>query len=116
MFEFLTFEWLIQLIYIFAKISGFLFISVDFDSSHQFAYKICWNYTLISLALSYVATSFSVRFSVAQITHSEMMDDAAGLLTKVTIWFPLVFKIFFITQGQKFFSILLSFQWCHKKV
>lgn len=116
MVKLFSFEWLMMLIYAFAKLSGFLFISIDFTSFPRYVMWKCWTYTLISFGLSVYSTTFDSQFSVAHVSHSKMMQKGQNAIIMTTIWFPLVFKFIFFPQGQRFFYVLLSFQWINEKV
>lgn len=114
-----SFEWLLELIYKILKYSGFLFITIDFNSlgnftkSKRFYDKVLF---CISLGLSLYANFFRGYLPVQQFTHSHIMEIGVNLMC-----FSMVLKTFFLkvsnmAHGQVFFDTIDNLKWCNVKV
>lgn len=119
MFKFLKFEWLLKFIYLTLKLSGFLYISIDFESEKIKVKKQLRNILVVlttSFGLSLIANSYDAYMPVADVTRSKLLDMGLNFGMKVLIWLACLMKIANIVQSNRFFESLSILQWNERKV
>lgn len=112
-------KWLLNLIYGVTKLSGFLFISIDFSGSEGLkSYKHFWNWILfgINFGFSLFSLSYDGVLAVIDVTHSRIMEVGLNLLVYTTINITWFVKVLNVVHGRTFFTILSNFQWVELKV
>lgn len=108
MFEFLKFSWLLKFIYLTTKLSGFLYISIDFKSKDlevkkQFLNVIAF---IISFGLSLIASSYDAYLPVAHVTHSRLLDMGVNISIHISVWLASLMKPINVVQSNRFFKTL----------
>lgn len=118
MLKFVNFEWLLKLIYYVAKLSGVVYISIDFSSKKLVIKKSFWNIAIfaISFGFSLVSCSFDYYLPVARITHSEILEIGFNFIIFFSIWTSCILKAADGFQSNRFFDILSKLQWGERNV
>lgn len=119
MFKFLRFNWLLKFIYLTIKLSGFLYISIDFESEKVKLKKQLLNIFVVlttSFGLSFIANTYDGYLPVADVTHSGLLDMGLNFALKSLIWLACLMKIANIVQSNRFFESLSILQWNERKV
>jgi hypothetical protein len=119
MVKFLSFEWLLKLIYILAKCSGYVFIAIEFPSKKNST----MSYKPQNLVASVISFAFSFWISlnvghlpVSAITHSQLTEIGINLITRLFVLAPLLIKFPHAAQRRHFFTIISNFHSCHVQV
>lgn len=119
MFSFLKFKWLLKLIYGISKLSGFLFISIDFNDSNVITIKQSrLNYVIfaISFGFSLFANTFDAHLNIVTITQSKLTEIGVHFVTRCMLVSMCVLKLLNIVYKRRFFEIVSKLHWCHMKV
>lgn len=118
MFKFLNFDFLLKIIYFMSKISGFIYISIDFDSNKLAVKKHFWNTVLFasSFGFSLAANSYDSWLPVSDVTHSKLLEIGTNFIAFFTIWATCFLKVANGIQSQRFFEILSNLQWGERNV
>lgn len=109
----MDFKRTLKFIYVVSKISGYVFISIDFDSDSIICIrKQWWNFLLFAISFGF---SFSSNFligylPIAKVTHSMLNEFGVNVMMKATIRIYSFLKIANAMQNQKFFKILSKLQ------
>lgn len=113
------FPWLMKLIHLLSKASGFIFISIDFSSWDELVMtRHSWNYifSVISLGFSLYSNTFDAYFPVEQVTHSKIMEIGVNLVVRVILGIGCILKASNILYKRRFFSIISKLHWFNVKV
>lgn len=73
MFKFIDFEWLLKLTYYVAKVSGFFFISIDFDSM-QMKFHV-WDYLIMaaSFGMHFIGIDRETKVPITTVSRSKLI-------------------------------------------
>lgn len=95
-----------------AKLSGYVYVSINFRTEKISANTSAWNYVVfvISLILSLLACTQTTYFPVANVTHSQILEIGVNLTTKALLFGICVIKSAIILQKEKFITILSNLQ------
>jgi hypothetical protein len=104
MLSFLNFKFFLKFIHYTTKISGYLFISINFDSKLKLE-KNYWNFvfTAISLIYSVFAIFFMTVFPVTDIIKSEILQIGCLVSIRLMIVGAVVTKTLNHLQRRAFF-------------
>lgn len=119
MFAFLKLKWLLKVIYFISKLSGFLFISVDFKGPSKFVMQrnfLSFIIFGISFGVSSYANTFDGYLPISVITHSYLTEIGINLFTHFSLISMCVLKLLNIIYKRRFFEIVSKLYWCHIKV
>lgn len=115
----MDFYGLLKFIYKVSKLSGFLFITINFNV-HKFTTKLEFRnriLLLISFGFSLVSnTYYDAHFPIAHITHSQLLEVGVNLMSRLTIFANFMMKVTNLVYSLKFFEILSTFQFVNMKV
>lgn len=112
----INFKFLQKLVNYITKFSGFLFISMDFDSFDKLTVTKSWIYTVVSFAWSFLAVTFSTQFQLATLTHSELLEMGVNFFIKSSLWAQLLLKVLYLAKAKCYLAIVKNYQWCYLKV
>lgn len=119
MFDFLSFNFLLKLIYKVAKFSGFFYVSIGFNSAGKAEIQRTFSNVfvfIISLGLSLASNFFDSRLPFAHVTHSKLLEICVNLSISFTTWTSCVLKLHVHVQRNKIFEILSNLQWGERNV
>lgn len=118
MSPFLSFFGVLEIIYFIAKISGFVFVSIDLKT-----YKIVesnWNAVifLISFVFSLIANLFisSLYLNIASVTQSKLMELGVNSIVRAIIYVACILKLINAAYSQTFCEIFFNMHYCEMKV
>lgn len=101
------------------RISGFVFVKIDFTSAggptmkRQFREFILF---IVSICLSLSSTLYNSYFPVARITHSKLMEIGVNFLPRLMIFSTLVVKISSWVRSKSFLAIISKLHFAIFKV
>lgn len=113
------FNSLLKFIYKVAKLSGFVFISIDFKSKQKLKTKKDFRNIIIfviSFCLSLFSITYDAKFTVMNVTHSKLMEIIINLMVDLLVFSPCLIKIVNVFQRLQFFSIISGLHWTEQKV
>lgn len=116
MFKIINFKWLLKLIYAVAKLSGFFFVSINFENLTLT--KNFWHYAFVvySFGLSFATIFYDAYFPLVEITHSKIMELGINLIFASTVWIVFLLKLTTFAYSDKFFKVIKNLHWCCVKV
>ena len=116
--SFLNFQSLLKMYYYLCKLSGFLFISINFDQTKLKQKADLKNILifLVSLSLSVSANFHTAYFPVAEVLNSEILEIGVNLITKALVFLICIVKILSFLQKEEFMFIISSVQRFNEKV
>lgn len=116
MFKFMEFKKLLLFIYGVAKISGFIFVSIDFDSM-KIKQRLCTKvFYVLSFAFSFAAVYYDSDMDVGKVTRSKLMEMGVNVVIRITVYSALLLKVVNTFYDKKFYEIIKKLSWCHSKV
>lgn len=113
------FKRLLKLIYRVTKLSGFVFISIEFETTARLKIKKdFWNILIFALSfgLSLYSLTYDGRFAVMDVTHSKIMEIIINLMIDLMIFSPCFIKPVNACMSLKFFKIYSYLHWSELKV
>lgn len=118
MLQFVNFKWLLKVIYSLAKFSGFIFISINLNSSKARLENHFWDVLVFSLSFGFsiAALSFDGNLPITLLTHSKILGIGVPIITKLTISMAFILKLSTAVQKRNFFKIISDLQWVEEKV
>lgn len=120
MFKFACFSWVLEFIYKVSRLSGFIYTNIDFKPHRRVVIKKSFINTIVfmlGIGLNFLANwTYDAYLSIADVTHSKLMEIAVNTIVKMLIWSSLLLKVINVFQSQRFFEIVEILQWGDKKV
>lgn len=119
MFSFMNFKWLLKIIYRIAKLFGFLFMTINFDSIKNYTFERRISDLVIffaSFGLSLFACTYDGILPVAALTHSELSGVGVNLICRLSIYATCVLKAANMVFIRRFYDIIVMLNWNHMKV
>lgn len=118
MSAFSSFYGVLEIIYFIAKISGFVFVSIDLRT-----YKIVknnWNAVtfLFSFMFSLIANSFisSLYLNIESVTQSKLMELGVNIIVRAIIYVACFLKLINAALSQTLCEIFFNMHYCETKV
>lgn len=114
----MNFNSLLMFIYYVAKLSGVIYITIDFGLKKAVIKKLFWNtvHFALSFGFSLIACSFDVHLPVAHLTHSKILEIIVGLIVRITIWMTCFLKLSTYFNRRSFYEIMSNLQLVDEKV
>lgn len=105
-----------MLVYVIAKLSGFLFISIDFQTFQLKQTIGSIAFIALSFGFSFFAMAYDARLPIFQMIHSVTAEMIVNYGIFGSVWITCLFKLLNLSQSENFRTIILNFKWLGLKV
>lgn len=115
----LRFENLFKFVYFVSKLSGYVFITMDFEGRQGLRIRRIFSslsFLVVSFAFSIFSFSYNSYVPIVEVTQSQLSEFGINLVSRVIAWSPFCLKLLNLMQSGKISQIFVNIEWCDKKV